>query len=441
MKRYSQKIKIILVSCLLLLVYFCLPLAHTARATDFTSTSFILRDPVITVGGERSTSTSFQYLSSLGQTVAGEITGTSFTSLSGFLYFPEATSPVLSATPGNQQVALSWTTSQGFHGNITNYEVGTALSSGGPFTFESVGNVTSFTKTGLTNGTTYFFKVKAFAGTLEVAQSDVVSATPVAPPVAPVLPAPVVAPPAPPPAAVTFKGRAYPQSRVTVLKDGQIAVTTLAGLDAFFEITLSGLSAGNYNFALYSEDGRGGRSVLLTLAVTLTAGASTVITGIFISPTIDVDKAEVKRGDNIAIFGQSFPKAEVVIAVNSEKEIFVRTDSDKNGVYLYNFDTSPLDIGQHFTKSKAMTDGLISSFSEAVNFGVSDRTVRKVKKKFLKGDLNDDGRVNLIDFSIAAFWYKRPLSDAFKAVEAERLNGDEVITLVDFSIMAYYWTG
>jgi hypothetical protein len=58
-----------------------------------------------------------------------------------------------------------------------------------------------------------------------------------------------------------------------------------------------------------------------------------------------------------------------------------------------------------------------------------------------KADLNCDGRVNLVDFSIAAYWYKRPLNDAFKAIEKDRLNGDGKIDLIDFSIMAYYWTG
>jgi hypothetical protein len=49
--------------------------------------------------------------------------------------------------------------------------------------------------------------------------------------------------------------------------------------------------------------------------------------------------------------------------------------------------------------------------------------------------------VNLVDFSIAAYWYKRPLSADFKVKEAAKLNGDGKIDLVDFSIMAYYWTG
>jgi hypothetical protein len=46
-----------------------------------------------------------------------------------------------------------------------------------------------------------------------------------------------------------------------------------------------------------------------------------------------------------------------------------------------------------------------------------------------------------VDFSIAAYWYKRTLSADFKKIEKERLNGDGKIDLTDFSIMAYYWSG
>ena len=241
---------------------------------------------------------------------------------------------------------------------------------------------------------------------------------------------------------VTFSGKAYPLSKVTFLKDGQIAVTTIAGLDANFNVSLSNLSSGSYVFSIYSEDNRGRRSSLFTFPVTVTLGSTVNITGIFLSPTIDVDKSEVKRGDNIAILGQSVPNGEITIAINSEQEFFVKSKTDKDGIYLYNLDTSPLDFGQHATKSKAAADGLLSSFSEAVSFLVSTKTVAKGPTKCpLRGDLNNDCRVNLVDFSIAAYWYKRPISDAFKKIEKQWLNGDDKINLVDFSIIAYYWTG
>jgi len=241
---------------------------------------------------------------------------------------------------------------------------------------------------------------------------------------------------------VTFSGKAYPLSKVTLLKDGQIAVTTIAGLDANFYVAMSSLSSGNYVFSVYSGDKQGRRSSLFTFPVIIVSGSTVNITGIFLSPTIDVDKSEVKRGDNIAILGQSVPNGEITIAINSEQEFFVKSKTDKDGIYLYNLDTSPLDLGQHTTKSKAAADGLLSSFSDSVGFLVSTKTITKAPTKCpLRGDLNNDCRVNLVDFSIAAYWYKRPISEAFKIIEKQWLNGDGKINLVDFSIIAYYWTG
>ena len=62
-------------------------------ATDYTSAGFIVRDPVVTVGGIRATSTSFEYYSSDGQVVAGEHLSTNFIGREGFLYFPGMSSP------------------------------------------------------------------------------------------------------------------------------------------------------------------------------------------------------------------------------------------------------------------------------------------------------------------------------------------------------------
>jgi len=237
---------------------------------------------------------------------------------------------------------------------------------------------------------------------------------------------------------VNFKGRAYPKSTVTLLKDAQISATTIAGADANFQMSLSGISAGNYIFSVYSEDNRGNRSSLLTFPLSVTSGVTTNVTNIFISPTIDVNKSEVKRGENIAIFGQSAAQADIIISVSSDEEFFAKTISDKDGIYLYNFDTSVLEYGSHYTKSKAaIANQLISGFSYLVNFQVGTKTVLKeLITKIIKGDSNNDKRVNLIDFSITAYWYKRPSPPA-----TVDLNNDGEVTLVDFSIMAYYWTG
>ena len=235
-----------------------------------------------------------------------------------------------------------------------------------------------------------------------------------------------------------FSGRAYPKSTITLLKDAQIAITTIAGADANFSISLSGLSGGNYIFSVYSEDNKGIRSSLLTFPVSVTSGTTANVGGIFIAPTIAVDKSEVKRGDNITIFGQSTPASEITISVNSDEEFFVKKLSDASGAYVLYFDTSVLEMGQHNTKSKVALNGDISSFSKVIGFAVGTKNVltQLPQKTASKADLNGDKKVNLVDFSIAAYWYKRPNPPA-----SSDLNKDGKVDLIDFSIMAFNWTG
>lgn len=238
--------------------------------------------------------------------------------------------------------------------------------------------------------------------------------------------------------AATFSGRAFPASTVTLLKDAQVAATTKAGADATFNVSLSGLSSGNYIFSVYTEDKLGNRSSLMSFPVSVTVGVTNQITGIFISPTVAVDKIEVVRGDNVAIFGQSVPRGDITVVVNSDSEFFGTTKADATGVYLYNFDTAHVELGQHFTKTKAAATGAISAFSRAVTFTVGTTTTIALPapKSATTCDLNADRKVNLIDFSIEAYWYKRSSPSA-----NVDFNGDNKVDLVDFSIMAYHWTG
>lgn len=237
---------------------------------------------------------------------------------------------------------------------------------------------------------------------------------------------------------VVFTGRAYPKSTITLLKDAQVVAMTNADSNANFQITISGLSSGNYIFSIYSEDNKGVRSSLLTFPMSITSGVTTKVGGIFIAPIIAVDKSEVKQGDNISIFGQSTPASEITISVNSDNEFFVKKTTDANGTYLLNFDTSVLEMGQHNTKSKVALNGEISSFSKVVGFTVGIKNTLKelIEKTVSKGDVNNDKKVNLIDFSITAYWYKRP-----NPPKSADLNGDGKVNLIDFSIMAFNWTG
>jgi fibronectin type 3 domain-containing protein len=93
---------------------------------------------------------------------------------------PQSSAPAaptgLTATPGNAQVTLRWTASTG----ATSYRVKRATVSGGPYTTIASPTGTTFTNSGLTNGTTYYYVVTAVNTGGESGNSNQVSARPLA---------------------------------------------------------------------------------------------------------------------------------------------------------------------------------------------------------------------------------------------------------------------
>ncbi len=81
----------------------------------------------------------------------------------------------LSATAGNAQVILSWSQA----GGATRYNVQSSTNQGGPYSTIAMPMTTSYTNTGLVNGTTYYYVVSATDGINVSSNSIEVSATPV----------------------------------------------------------------------------------------------------------------------------------------------------------------------------------------------------------------------------------------------------------------------
>lgn len=79
-----------------------------------------------------------------------------------------------SASPANSSVMLAWSSVAG----ATGYKVKYGTTSGSYTTTVDVGNVTSYTVTSLTNGTTYYFVVSAYNASGDGSNSSQISATP-----------------------------------------------------------------------------------------------------------------------------------------------------------------------------------------------------------------------------------------------------------------------
>ncbi len=414
-------------------------MAGNVSAEDYTSSSFIIRDPVMSIFGGFSSSTSFGHITGDGQTVIGEQSSGSFTGRSGALYFPIVTSPSVSATAGTEEVTLNWTASVADLGwNVSGYQVGQANVSGGPYTYTSVGNVLASTRTGLTGGTTYYFIVRALDAFGDpIAQSAEVSATPSAASdgddddddggggggVSGVHPTGGST------GRVILEGYAHPGGTVSVLRDGVLVQEINVGSDGRLSAVLNETPLGTHVLTFYGVDAAGTRSGLLSFQVVLTSLSRTTALQLFIPPTLSVEEGDAGQID---VSGSTVPGASVgVIITNGDTTISLLTGvADENGNYLLSVSRSLLQSSSIAFRALAAVNTVRSPFGLAVRVPViSGRTA-------LRGDFNNDGRVNLTDFSMLAYWHER--SNPPVAID---LNSDGKISLVDFSILTYYWTG
>ena len=149
-----------------LIMLFCLCFAALfsaglLSAQDFSSDNFTVKAPVLFPGGY-STSTSFRLSGVLSQMAIGTSTaGSVYELFGGFLYFPFVSTPAVSTTAGASQVALSWTSADASTGwAVGGYAVGQSTTSGGPYVYTDLGSVLFSTRTGLTNGTQYYFVIR-----------------------------------------------------------------------------------------------------------------------------------------------------------------------------------------------------------------------------------------------------------------------------------------
>jgi len=230
---------------------------------------------------------------------------------------------------------------------------------------------------------------------------------------------------------VIFQGKAYPNSSITILKDGEVTTVVMADSNADFRAEITDLTAGIYTFGLWAKDKDGIKSIIYTLTFRVRVSTITTVSGIYLPPTIDIDKTRLQKGEILNIFGQTIPNVEVDVYIFSG-EIIEKTQADEIGAWLLLFNTQALEDGPHITKARfQLNDEERSIFSEALSFYIGEGGPDIV---FSDADFNDDGRVSLVDFSILLYHWG---TDNVRC----DLNRNRVVDLPDFSIMLYYWTG
>lgn len=229
-----------------------------------------------------------------------------------------------------------------------------------------------------------------------------------------------------------FQGRAYPSAFITLLKNGSVAATFFAGTSGMFSKELTGLSGGTYDFGIFAEDTEKRKSVTVGFSVGLIGGLTTTISGIFISPTISLTPTQVERGENVDIYGQAFPESKIQIFISSSETV-KEAPATKSGKWSYQFNTTPLEEAEHKAKSMALFGaGEQSPFSQTLSFLVLKKGTRVCKG----ADLNFDGKINIVDFSILLYFWNQ----ANPSNRCADINFDGRVNIIDFSIMMYWWS-
>lgn len=253
-------------------------------------------------------------------------------------------------------------------------------------------------------------------------------------------------PPEIPETNVVFSGHAYPASEVTILKDGQVVTTTMAQPNGDFSATISGLSTGRYKFTFFAKDRNDLVSSPFYFRTFINSEVTTKISDILLAPTIAVDFSPIAQGKEILVFGQSAQTSEVTVRIDDADAFAQQVATEDDGDYRAVFDSQVLALGLHTVKARTSLEGQQSSYSSMLTFEVvaaesPDPLPADPDDDKQLPDINHDGRIDLVDFSILAFWYKKPLSNNFRDIERELFNADGVVDLTDFSLLAFYWTG
>lgn len=244
---------------------------------------------------------------------------------------------------------------------------------------------------------------------------------------------------------VLLSGFTVPGSTVTVLRDGKTYGTTRSTGTGSFRTQVSDMERGSYTFSLYVQDRASRRSATHAATLTLGQGTSNVLANLVIPPTLAIANTTVSPGEMIRMEGEAPPGSLIEIYVNKQKAVSMgsakkytaTTTKDAAGViggmWSYGLSAGTLGLGTYQVKVRAvMESGHESGYSTMAFVGVGESPNPDFSNR---ADINKDGKVNLIDFSIMlTFWGSDENPDA-------DINSDNTVNLADFSILLFNWTG
>ncbi len=237
--------------------------------------------------------------------------------------------------------------------------------------------------------------------------------------------------------ALTVSGYTAPAAFVTMTEGGSVVGTNQSSSTGFFNFPLTGLSPGPHTYSFVSTDQQNLGTSSSSISLFLLAGSLSTFTGLLLSPSITIDKTTIDPGATITVSGSAKPSSTINIFLEAPLRSYATT-TDANGAWSFTVvssETLSLTPGQYRIYTNVQ-DSLsdLSITSPTTNFTVNSPSSNNPPPAcdISHGDLNCDGRTNLVDFSILLFHWQTNHRVA-------DINSDGRVNLTDFSIMMFYF--
>lgn len=230
---------------------------------------------------------------------------------------------------------------------------------------------------------------------------------------------------------VVLRGKAYPGALVNVLLDGKILGTAEADVNADFMYSTADITAGTATFGFSAKDANGNDSITSSVVFEVVQSAITTVANVFFPPTLVVSTRDAGADELLTISGQTVPRAKVITDIIGGPKVTIDANADVRGFWALQLDTASISRGRHAAKAFfELGSTTRSGYGRSVIFTVGETASTGGKSP----DLNKDGKVNLVDFSIFLIsWNTDDYDPDF--------NDDGIVNLADFSIMLFAWTG
>ena len=207
-----------------------------------------------------------------------------------------------------------------------------------------------------------------------------------------------------------------------------------------FSVTIDEIARGVYTFGIYATDKQGVRSSTFSTTFLVTGGRGSTLSNVNVMPSLKVSPDPVTPGQALTISGYAIPSARITLENQKDKTSAslktLTADSDSSGLWTYSLPTDGFVNGTYKVRAKAeqLTGDMVkTNFSGYTFYGVGEAAQAP-----RSSDLNRDGKVNLIDFSILLFHWNTAGGNSNPPAD---INGDGKVSLTDFSIMIFNWTG